>query len=544
MGKDKKKSKKRHYEMEMDPDNSIDKKQSKKLRKQAEKVAKAFGYTNDTNPFGDSNLLEPFVWGKKKDKDRKEGKAQNCDDEENRLRLMKDIDRVRKRRVEREQEVEEMERLRAEEQRLKEAAQYENWEEKEDEFHTQQTKVRSKIRLVEKREKPIDILARHVLLVESFNSVEQEETSLTSRFTDIENLEDHINDPLTVIEELDNEGLRDLLCDLDKYVEVETKNNGSYIHFWKALKDVTAATLRQRNNRSGGLHKAVKSDVKKIVGAKVSEDLKLLLEDIRKSIREGKRSDIEYWEHMEQEVANEYSRAIVREVHQDILRQQLEIVARLRAENDIKAASKAATDPERDDQTSSSNLEYRFLPTSSLNRKRSHDDVDQDKFIDDSAEARALQEAERSKGLEDSEEAMVSTDEVSLQSKSYHWQDKYRPRKPRYFNKVKTGFDWNKYNQTHYDFDSPPPKIVQGYKFNIFYPDLIDNTSTPKYFLEGCDEPEYAILRFHSGPPYEDIAFKIVNQEWMIGRKSGFRCTFERGILQLHFNFKRRWYRR
>jgi Cactus-binding C-terminus of cactin protein len=22
--------------------------------------------------------------------------------------------------------------------------------------------------------------------------------------------------------------------------------------------------------------------------------------------------------------------------------------------------------------------------------------------------------------------------------------------------------------------DNPPPKVVQGYKFNIFYPDLID----------------------------------------------------------------------
>ena len=32
---------------------------------------------------------------------------------------------------------------------------------------------------------------------------------------------------------------------------------------------------------------------------------------------------------------------------------------------------------------------------------------------------------------------------------------------PRYFNRVHTGFEWNKYNQTHYDFDNPPPKIVQ-----------------------------------------------------------------------------------
>lgn len=29
------------------------------------------------------------------------------------------------------------------------------------------------------------------------------------------------------------------------------------------------------------------------------------------------------------------------------------------------------------------------------------------------------------------------------------------------------GFEWNKYNQTHYDVDNPPPKIVQGYKFNV-----------------------------------------------------------------------------
>jgi len=32
---------------------------------------------------------------------------------------------------------------------------------------------------------------------------------------------------------------------------------------------------------------------------------------------------------------------------------------------------------------------------------------------------------------------------------------------------VLQGFEWNKYNQTHYDMDNPPPKIVQGYKFNV-----------------------------------------------------------------------------
>ena len=51
--------------------------------------------------------------------------------------------------------------------------------------------------------------------------------------------------------------------------------------------------------------------------------------------------------------------------------------------------------------------------------------------------------------------------ESALLEQSYEWSDKHRPRKPRYFNRVHTGFEWNKYNQTHYDVDNPPPKIVQ-----------------------------------------------------------------------------------
>jgi len=84
---------------------------------------------------------------------------------------------------------------------------------------------------------------------------------------------------------------------------------------------------------------------------------------------------------------------------------------------------------------------------------------------------------------------------------------------------------------------------VQGYKFNIFYPDLLDRSKTPQFVLEPADSAEFAIIRFHAGPPYEDIAFKIVNREWEYQKKHGFRCVFDRGVLQLHFNFKRNRYR-
>jgi len=80
-------------------------------------------------------------------------------------------------------------------------------------------------------------------------------------------------------------------------------------------------------------------------------------------------------------------------------------------------------------------------------------------------------------------------------------QDRYLPHKPRYFNRVKTGYDWNKYNQTHYDHDNPPPKIVQGYKFNIFYPDLFDKNTSPKYytFLEAIDSTDFCIICYSCG---------------------------------------------
>ncbi len=81
-----------------------------------------------------------------------------------------------------------------------------------------------------------------------------------------------------------------------------------------------------------------------------------------------------------------------------------------------------------------------------------------------------------SRGMEEGESGFAV--EVPVPDQPYHMNDKFRPRKPRFFNRVKTGYDWNKYNQMHYDHDNPPPKHVQGYKFNIFYPDLLD----PRYY--------------------------------------------------------------
>ena len=92
----------------------------------------------------------------------------------------------------------------------------------------------------------------------------------------------------------------------------------------------------------------------------------------------------------------------------------------------------------------------------------------------------------------------------------FAWQQKYTPQKPIFFNKVKSGYDWNQYNQTHYDLKHPPPKVIQGYSFNIFYPDLVDKTKQPSFAVEADKtDPNWCVIRFHAGAPYEDVAFRV-----------------------------------
>jgi len=61
--------------------------------------------------------------------------------------------------------MEEQERLRSEEARLRKAEQFADLHQKEETFHLEQARVRSKIRLVSGRERPIDILAKNIILL-------------------------------------------------------------------------------------------------------------------------------------------------------------------------------------------------------------------------------------------------------------------------------------------------------------------------------------------------------------------------------------------
>jgi hypothetical protein len=76
--------------------------------------------------------------------------------------------------------------------------------------------------------------------------------------------------------------------------------------------------------------------------------------------------------------------------------------------------------------------------------------------VDADIASEAMFRAEAEKDMEEEEE-LFNVEESLPNPETYSWEDKYRPRKPRYLNKVHTGYEWNKYNQTHYEYVSPFP---------------------------------------------------------------------------------------
>ena len=90
---------------------------------------------------------------------------------------------------------------------------------------------------------------------------------------------------------------------------------------------------------------------------------------------------------------------------------------------------------------------FRFVP-----KPAQRTDEVEDEHVADGVDlaSEALYRAEAEREL-DEEEELFNLEENLPNPTTYNWEDKYRPRKPRYFNRVHTGYEWNKYNQTHYE---------------------------------------------------------------------------------------------
>lgn len=545
--------------------------------------------------WGQEDEKKTFVWNKKLEKQglknlsRREIEAIN---KRKQLENIEELEKIKLRRIEIEKQKQARDEDLDRQQRSKELAQFDEWQKQEEKFHLEQAKLRSKIRIQDGRAKPIDLLAQYI----SDSILE-------------ETIEMQVNEPYTYLTGLSIDDYEDLLADIKVYNELESGKNSDYWNDITIIATHELVQLKKKENENSneqsqvsyrqGIHQSVANDVTAIFKGKSTSQLIELQNKIDSKLSSGINGlDIGYWESLRSQLKSHLAKARLTDRHRETLKKKLEI---LKTESQIKSAKSEESTVFENSCSSSSEILKNQPNTSSSNLKKvfiqeqTYESDDETRILDEcckqydegryspnyispsdleqgtvvitpEVDENAIEELrfllvekedpddsnkdenlllykEAKRGM-NNEEAQFSV-EAKLDPQVYLWSDKYRPRKPRYFNRVHTGFEWNKYNQTHYDMDNPPPKVVQGYKFNIFYPDLIDKSRTPEYFLTACTEnPDFVILKISAGPPYEDIAFKIVNREWEFSYKRGFRCQFQNNIFQLWFHFKRYRYRR
>uniref|UniRef100_H2YJA6 Splicing factor Cactin n=1 Tax=Ciona savignyi TaxID=51511 RepID=H2YJA6_CIOSA len=574
-------------------------KKEAKERKRREKMGwdkEYMGYTNTDNPFGDGKLLNTFVWHKKLEKqglthlpDEQKKKMIKQKQESNKIELAK-------RERERQQRDEEMEIM----QREKEADHFKAWEDQEDKFHLEQAKLRSQIRIQDSRAKPIDLLANYASSAqegaEDMSGVEMHEPYTYLNGLTMVDLEDLLEDikvymeleqdrnvefwkDMTVITEDELHTLKKIAHD-----EVFSCTANEVTHSWPVKLTPKLLALKQKiieKLASGyvdiGYWESLLSQLKAFLArARLRDRHQALLQDKLHKLKLEQLGENEGERKTAPDESSEVSpkaegTSDPTEVDEDQVKEEENIEKEDKVtltEGDLELKCMEEFDEGKvrrigvyrhdifqidlpPGSYSPKLLRLRDLPPDVVLLDPEEDTMTIDgkrKLLTKTGDARSGQEdafIRRAKeGMDTQEEATFAV-EANLSHQVFLWADKYRPRKPRFFNRVHTGFEWNKYNQTHYDFDNPPPKVVQGYKFNIFYPDLIEKHVPPTYTITpDGDSTDFAVLRFSAGPPYQDIAFKIVNREWEYSHKHGFRCQFLNSIFQLWFHFKRYRYRR
>ena len=541
-----------------------------------------YGYTDENNPFGDPNLSQTFVWDLKNKKYLSMGIDPSfLYDEKSILLKIKNCA----------SEIEELKKLRSEREskRLTLPKIDKNLEDNKDKdkiFFINQEKLRSEIRIQLGREKPIDFLVNTLYIYEGQNKIPK-------------NFYENIiyQKPYKIFENMSIDNLNDLYKDIifQKSLNESNEKENEKI-YWDCIFIICESFIKKED-----INLMKNEEIKSVLdNYKTKEELDNLEKEIHENLKnEYKNEEIKFWNDVLKLLSINKSRIILDNMYNEFLTKyknneiannsssiNLNIFNEENTYNkkklENKIIGKKTNSNEKDNNLINQKNKLKEIKEEEEenNKKELNSDEEVDEYLQKISgiipqktkeenkdtniikgsnlnikESRFLIEEENfHNNLPDEKNTNIDLDEFGENENifnetvplnlTYDWSEKYTPIKPRYSNRVRVGYEWNKYNQVHYNIDNPPPKIIQGYKFNIFYPSLIDKTKTPTYFLERGDALDMCIIRFHAGAPYEDIAFKIVNREWDMTEKAAFKNIFDKGILKLYFKFKRYRYKR
>jgi hypothetical protein len=277
------------------------------------------------------------------------------------------------------------------------------------------------LRLLEKREQPIDVLAKTILLLESITSQDVEQQQIAINLSKIKDTS-IVNHPLDVIHDISSSELSILIEDIDSYIQLATMKQSEFLTYWTHLKETALAESRSRINHkvNKALHKSVLSDVHKLLAGKSTADLLTMEEEIKESIRLGEKVDVAYWEQVVDEVRSQRFRMLVTEGHDELLSRQQKALEQLTSLEPTLSTRQSTGNQISINDFKALTAEYVVsqIETCSLTREES-----------------LFLKNEQEQGCRDNEE-VLGTRDVLVVNKTYSWQNEYTPIKPKYYIRV------------------------------------------------------------------------------------------------------------
>jgi hypothetical protein len=515
-----------------------------------QKKTSLFGYENSDNPFHDPNLSSQFVWGKNSGSKKKSKSELQAHHRE----IEKEVEQIKKRRLEKERENEIKEKELEQTRRERDMEESAEALEQEENFHSGVLRERSIRRVKAGRVIHVDLFVYNVVNLQKLSAslkAFQENPSSSSIVapTVFQIFEKMPETYLSLVPDLE---LQELYFNLEDYAYSESTPAFKSYFFALARLCEKRAMARgvqivddQDNEDGGGSAETDEMDdtIYEMLKPKSTDELYKTRAEM--AAVDNDAVDADFKNKMNRQIEIRLCELEVQKMGAYVQGKYKSLLSEYNNTLAEHAAKSKEADGEPSNPTLASLVYIQKMPAAKEAVSRPVSNAPSSNIDEGFHEAvAALQD--QYMDTADVHELVGDTVERGLpeEGKDATTEAKNALIKPKYLNRVKSGFDWSGYNRTHYDSDNPPPKIVQGYRFNIFYPDLINKSITPSYHLHDTKDKNVCTIRFTAGPPYKDIAFQIANKPWNKGSRQGFRSTFTKGILQLHFNFVRPRYRR
>uniref|UniRef100_A0A1I8FQH5 Splicing factor Cactin n=1 Tax=Macrostomum lignano TaxID=282301 RepID=A0A1I8FQH5_9PLAT len=510
--------------------------EQKRARRLAKKAAKSErwrrelgwegDYTDIDNPFGDEKLTQTFVWHKKLQREAALWPTWREKAAENRAELEKVFrrERCRQNELEREARLKEQEQ----EQRDRESENFRQWWQQEDAFpleagagqighpHSRRSAPSPSTcwrRYAEALQRISGIKIKRDDGADDNDDEFDEDESLA--FLDA-------HSPDALLTGLSVDDLEDLKVDIGVYQKLErqsglTRRRLSGQRDFLELPLLVQHALDSKSAPAASSATAAVADrIDAVIRGKSASQLAALEDSVSARIcAAGPGTDLAYWEEMVDKVKVAKAKATLQELHKVLLRRRMQRLQGAEVDDpEVAAASATAATA-----TSSAASEEGAAkpPSQPMTTEAEQQRQQQQKQQQQQQQALDAYDSGRYSP------AKLDPDRVAGQIVINWSEESVRLEHLRPSGWRRAQRRAGRENRRDCGENSRPGGLVRpaeakeaaGYKFNIFYPDLLDKSKAPSYSTEPCkDDPQFCHPALHCWPPYEDVAFKIVRNEW------------------------------